>query len=90
MCKTGNEKDQKMKMFQHLTTKQLSEFQETAMQVLVNCLAFLKRPKKIEVFKVCLDALRSPNIELQEIAYQCLKSSSNKLSGIESMVIKFN
>lgn len=66
-------------MIKCLSFDELIEFRQTAMQVLVNCLNFLKQQDKIKVFRIILNELKSSDLKSQEAAYQCLKSSNLKM-----------
>lgn len=86
MCRGNYNEIKKIKMLKKLTSNQLFEFREVAMQVLVNCLTFLTQTKKKKVFKIVLKSLRSSDLKRQETAYQCLKSRHTKLFVPKSMV----
>lgn len=76
-----------MKMFKYLTYHQLIEFRLTAIQVLVNCLSFLKRSNKIRVFRILLNALKSSSQKLQETTYHCLKLNKTKLTNYQMKMV---
>ncbi|XP_050420275.1 transformation/transcription domain-associated protein-like [Adelges cooleyi] len=62
-----------MVFFKSLTPIQIYMFQITALQVLVNCRQFVKPKKKRFILKLFFDALKGPNLKLQQTAYKCLQ-----------------
>lgn len=76
VCEDTIEQLKEYKMFKCLTSNQIIEFRQTALQVLVNCLSISKRSIKKEIFSILLNALKSPNLELQETTYQRLKCAN--------------
>lgn len=79
VCKNKNKQIKKMKMFKDLTSYQLYDFRQTAMNVIVNSFNFLTKQKRIKVSYIIFNILRGSDLKLQEITYQYLKSSSSKL-----------
>jgi len=66
-------------MFKCLTSTQLFEFRQTAMDVLVHCSSFISNSNNILIFELFLNALMSSDINMQEIVYQCLESRSSNM-----------
>lgn len=74
-------------MFKCLTSTQLFEFRQTAMQVLVHCSSFMPNSDNILIFEIFLNALLSSDIKMQEIVYRCLESRCVNLM-IEIKMVK--
>jgi hypothetical protein len=79
ICSDSIKRVSKNNMIKCLTFDELVEYRQTALQVLVNCLHFLKQQDKIKVFRILLNELKSSNLKVQEAAYQCLKSCNSKM-----------
>ncbi|XP_029341770.1 transformation/transcription domain-associated protein isoform X2 [Acyrthosiphon pisum] len=79
VCKGDNKEISSIKMLECLTSTQLFEFRQTAMEVLVHCSSFMENSDNILIFEIFLNALMSSDIKMQEIVYQCLKSRSINL-----------
>lgn len=68
-----------MKMFKYLTSQQLFEFRQTAIEVLINSLHLLGSSEKTKVSYILFNVLKSHDHKLQETTYNCLKSHGSKL-----------
>lgn len=66
-------------MFNSLTSYELLEFRQLAMQVLVNCLSCFTQNIQNQILNIIWKKLQSPNKKLQETAYLCLINSNAKL-----------
>lgn len=87
ICRNNDKQIKRMKMFKGLTPHQLFEFRITAMQVLVNCHRYLVQPKKIDVFRILLNALRNSNHDIQKTAYECLKHCNKNLLILQKRMV---
>lgn len=76
ICKGDNKEINSIKMFKCLTSTQLFEFRQTAMEVLVHSSTFMANSDNILIFEIFLNALMSSDFKMQEIVYQCLESRS--------------
>lgn len=90
VCRDKDKEIKKKKIFKSLTTQQLFEFRQTAIQVLIKCVDFLTQQEKIKVFRILFDALRNPEITIREKVYNCLKSCDLSLVLEMRMVIQFD
>ncbi|XP_025202207.1 transcription-associated protein 1-like [Melanaphis sacchari] len=79
VCKGDSKEMSSIKMFKCLSSTQLFEFRQVAMQVLVHCSSFMTNSDNILIFEIFLNALMSSDIKMQEIVYQCLESRSINL-----------
>lgn len=79
VCKGDSKEISSIKMFKCLTSTQLFEFRQTAMEVLVHCSSFMANSDNILIFEIFLNALMSSDIKMQEIVYRCLESRSINL-----------
>jgi len=76
ICKGDNKEINSIKMFKCLTSTQLFEFRQTAMEVLVHCSTFMANSDNILIFEIFLNALMSSDFKMQEMVYRCLESRS--------------
>lgn len=77
VCQGNDVHISNINMLKSLKSNQLLEFRQLAMHVLVNSLSYLTLDKQKKIFHVLLCTLQSPNENLQETAYTCLKNVIN-------------